>query len=552
MLYDFAGREIKNTAPVAQRLLTWEPQDRYVPEVTRGLSPRSLDGILMEANVGNVRAQALLARELEEKDFQSAHAIGVRRSAVQGLKWKCSPPAGNENNPQAKAIAEAAEAMLRAIAPQDANDDISDFSGLLGDLMGALLPGYSCTEILWDDGGARILGFGPVASHAITFLASRQPLIVCTNAPQGLPLIPRKFVFHRHKTRSGDVARSGLIRPLGWMFCFANLGIKDLLRFVERYGMPFLLAKLDESSWKTERGVIAELVRNFGSDGGGVFTKAVEAQLVEASGTGDVYFKLMEFFGAWKTKTILGQLASSEEASGWSTGDAQSQVRRDLLESDVAQIAATIRRDALAPWVAFNYPPGAVVPELQLIVDEAVDFKLKSEVVLNLKNAGKTVTDDYVERTFGVELEEPAPPAVPVVGPVTPPGGADGLALSDKATTPRQKRQAAAALAQQANAQVASTALQQTTQNTRLMTEWLGPVAEAVAEAVAELPEPNPDGSAPAGAMDLFQKRLHALLLSIPGLMDEMDTTRLEKEISEAMFAGDTNGRLQAAGNLKS
>ena len=244
--------------------------------------------------------------------------------------------------------------------------------------------------------------------------------------------------------------------------------------------------------------------------------------------------------------------ASSEEASGWSTGDAQSQVRRDLLESDVAQIAATIRRDALAPWVAFNYPPGAVVPELQLIVDEAVDFKLKSEVVLNLKNAGKTVTDDYVERTFGVELEEPAPPAVPVVGPVTPPGGADGLALSDKATTPRQKRQAAAALAQQANAQVASTALQQTTQNTRLMTEWLGPVAEAVAEAVAELPEPNPDGSAPAGAMDLFQKRLHALLLSIPGLMDEMDTTRLEKEISEAMFAGDTNGRLQAAGNLKS
>jgi len=556
MIYDYAGREIKETAPVSSRLLTWEPQDRYVPEVTRGLSPRSLDGILMEANVGNVRAQALLARELEEKDFQSAHAIGVRRAAVQGLKWKCSPPAGNENNPQAKAIAEAAEAMLRAIAPQDANDDISDFSGLLGDLMGALLPGYSCTEILWDDGGARILGFGSVASHAITFLASRQPLIVCTNAPQGLPLIPRKFVFHRHKTRSGDVARSGLIRPLGWMFCFANLGIKDLLRFVERYGMPFLLARLDESSWKTERGVIAELVRNFGSDGGGVFTKAVEAQLIEASGTGDVYFKLMEFFGAWKTKTILGQLASSEEASGWSSGDAQSQVRRDLLESDVAQIAATIRRDALAPWVAFNYGAGAVVPELQLIVDEAVDFKLKSEVVLNLKNAGKTVTDDYVERTFGVELEEPASPDAALAAPFAPvrkqlAAPSDALALADRSTTPRQKRQAAVQLAQEANDQVASTALQQVTQNTRLMTEWLGPVAEAVAEALAELPEPLPDGSAPAGAMDLFQQRLHALLQSIPGLMDEMDTTRLEAEISGAMFAGDANGRALAASAIQ-
>lgn len=546
MLYDFAGREIKDqaseaTKAIGQRLLTWEPSDRFTPEVSRGLSPRLLDSILQAANIGDVSAQARLAREIEEKDFQAIHALGVRRAAVQGLEWHCVPTTANERNAKAKSIAEEAEAMLRAIAPQDAADDVADFPALVSDLLGALLPGYGCSEILWDDGGAGVLGFAPVATHALTFLASRQPLIVCTNAPQGLPLAPRKFVFHRHKARSGDVARSGLIRPLGWMFCFANLGIKDLLRFVERYGMPFFLAKLDENSWKTERGVIAELVRNFGSDGGAVLTKAVEAQLIEASGTGDVYFKLMEFFGDWKTKTILGQLASSGESGGMSKGDAQSQVRRDILESDAAQLAATLRRDVLAPWVAFNYGEGAPVPELHFDVEEPEDLKLQSEIVLNLSNAGYKPAAEEVGEKFGYTITPAAAaPKIPAAGDVAALSDASPLAVRAAA------RKAAAAAAQAANDKVVGAALSEATADKQLVAEWLGPVSAALDEALAGLPDDNPT----AEQQKEFLARLGALLKAIPGLLDEMDTSRLEDLIARAMFAADANGRAQAAAGL--
>ena len=606
MIYDWAGRPIDNPT-VAQlqvrageRMVHWEPVDRSYADVSRGLEPRILDSILLAANNGDTHAQQHLCLEVEEKDFQSAAALNVRRAAVMGLEHHCEPPQGMEDDKLAQEIAEDADDMLSRVSAVETMQpgevsfaDEETFTGQLGEMLGGLLPGYSCQEILWEEGGTGIKGFATLPVQNIIFRMSREPLIWSRSNPTGFPLAPFKFVFHRHKARSGDMARGGLIRPLGWLFAFERMGMKSLLRFTERYGMPFFLARLDDNSWKTERGVISQLVRNFGSDGGAVLTKAVEAELLETHSTGDVFFKLCEYLGDWKTKTVIGQLASSAAGGGLSGGDAQSQVRKDILASDCRQLAATVRRDILRPWVLWNYGEQAPVPQFVFAIARDRDLTGLSQVVLNLHNAGKNVTDQYVEDTFSVELEEqpaagaevrgqqsdgsrgeskavdgdggaapgtgavtaanakgqqPTPPST-----ITPkPSAPDARAYADTIAK-RTRSTAAATAAQAANNKISDTALQKITADARLLAEWLGPIAEALAEAIAELPEPNPDGSAPAGAADLFNKRLHALLLSIPGLLDEMDTTRLEAELCRAMFAGDANGRVLAAsqvGNL--
>ncbi|MCX7007496.1 MAG: DUF935 family protein [Kiritimatiellaeota bacterium] len=605
MLYDWAGNPIENPTVkqlqdrAGERMVHWEPVDRSYADVSRGLAPRDLDMILLAANNGDTHAQQHLCLEIEEKDFQTAAALSVRRAAVQGLEHHCEPPAGLEDDATAKEIAAEADRMLQKISAVESLKpgevsfaDEETFTGALGEMLGALLPGYHCMEILWQPGGAGIKGFATLPVQNIIFRMSRDPLLWSRSNPTGFPLAPFKFVFHRHKARSGDMARGGLIRPLGWLFCFERMGEKNLLRFTERYGMPFNLWRIDDNTWKTERNALKGLIQNFGSDGGAIVTKAVEAQLLESSNTGDLFFKLLEYFGEWKTKTIIGQLASSAAGGGLSGGDAQSQVREDILASDCRQVSATVRRDILRPWVLFNYGEAAPVPEFVFQIARKRDLKSLSEVVLNLKNAGKTVTDQYIEDTFSVELEEPAsePPAV---GPVTPPGATDAgsvtrpttaaagdggaapgtgaitaLAAKDAATRPpsapadarayadaiaaRSQRTAAAAAAQAANEKIAGAALEKATTDKKLLAEWLGPIAAALAEALAALPEPNPDGSAPDGAAEKFQQRLAGLLKGIPGLMDEMDTTRLEEEIAQVLFAGDLNGRLQAADGLGS
>ncbi len=544
MLYDHRNREIKEgadpaAAPITARLVRMEPADRYEADVSRGLSPSKLDAIFRSANAGDVAAQARLAQEIDEKDFQTSHALTVRRLAVAGLDFGVRPPRGKEKDAAAIKIAEQADEMLRAAGGVDrpeTADEFEGFDGAVQEFLGALLPGYSLLEILWGAGGKTIDGFSAVPTSAVTFTNSMQPLLVSKDTPQGAPLVPRKFAWHRHKARSGDVARGGLIRPLGWMFCFANLGIKDLLRFVERYGMPFLLAKIDEQSWQKDRAVIAALVRNFGSDGGAVFSKSVEAELLDgASNQGEVYFRLLEYFGDWKTRTVLGQTATSGDAGGFSKGQAQAAVRQDLLESDCRQIEATVRRDILAPWTLWNFGEGAPVPELHFECEEGEDLEQKSKIILNLSQAGYEVEPEDVQKDFGMRIARKAAPAEGVL-PMAGERGARAL---------RVRRRALALTAQAATDKVAEAALREVTRNPEIVLKWLRPVQEAIDEALAGMPE----SGGPEAEAEL-RGRLDVLLGDLPGMLEDMDTSALEDLIARAMFAADANGRIAEASEL--
>lgn len=528
MLYDWTNKPIedmKSRAPAdGQRLITWEPSDRYATDASRGLSPVRLDSIFNQANAGDPREQFRLAREIEEKDWDTAHALQTRCAAVLGLERSIRPTKALEKDSNARKIADEIFQSLE--------DEI--LHQAIGHMLSGLLAGYSGLEIVWDDGGRAVIALEPVDGAFFSFTASKVPLIISTNAAEGRPLAPYKFIFHRHAPRSGDATRGGLIRPLGWMYLFANLGVKDLMRFVEKFGMPFVTAKIDENTWEQERGKVAYLIRNFGSDGGAVFTKAVELEFIDAvSSGGDVYFKLMDYFGAAKTKVILGQTATSGDAGGFSKGQAQENVRKDLLQSDCKAVAATLRRDLLGPMTMFRYGPEAPVPELAFEIEEPEDQEKNSRIVSNLSNAGYEVDPADVETKCGMKIRgmKPAAPAFPLRETPSPGAG----------------RRAAVVAAQAANNKVAETALKTIVADGNLMSAWLGPVAGAIDEALAGLPA----AALSEAEQKRFDARLAALLDSMPALFRQMDTRALQEEISRAMFAGDANGRLAAAGGLK-
>lgn len=552
MLYDAYNRPVAPAAsgaaaksqPIAERLTRWEPQDRYEADASRALTPTSLDAIFTEANLGDPRAQARLSAEVEEKDWDSAQALQTRRAALLGLDWECRP--GIRDDRRAAEIAEAAEAMLRAI-PEPTGDAVG-FDGFLQDLMGALLPGYALAEILWIPGGAGVAGFATIPASAIGFRESQEPLLCTSDALNGKPLVPRKFAFHRHRSRSGDATRGGLIRPLGWMYLFAAYGVKDLVRFAEKFGMPFVSARVDDSAWEKDRTKIAYLVRNFGSDGGAVFSKAVELELLQgATAGGDIYFRLLDYFGSAKTKVILGQTATSGDAGGFSKGQAQADVRQDLLESDARQAEATIRNALLAPWTDWNFGPDAPVPYFRFACEPAEDRSEVTKAVVALSGAGYAADPEWVEEHTGIPLVKgadgkPIPPARP------PAAGA--LMLADPARPAgarRAARLAAAEAAQAAQEKLVASALAGIVGDTALMRAWLGPVQDALAEASAGLPAENPSEADQAK----FKTRLRELLRGLPALYGRMDTAALEGRIAETLFAADANGRALAADGLR-
>lgn len=384
-----------------------ELADRAQIEVTRGLIPEKLDRIMRAANSGDTRDQSRLCRELLEHNADIAQAVRTRIDAVVGTPWTLTP---GDDSPQAKVAAELLKKQLEAI-----DGEADNFEEMLEDLMGALLPGFAVSEILWLPGGG-IAGFNSIEQHHFSLTESFFPRLVTSDQPRGIAIPRNRILYHRFRMHGKDPARGGLIRPLAWLHCFGNLNEKNLLAFAERYGMPFLAAKVDENAFNKERNTIKRLIRNFGSAGGGLFTRNVELQLLQAaSGDGNIYFRLKEALANSINQLVLGQVASSGDSSGLSGGDAQSKVRQDILEGDCRRLARTINAQLCVPWAHYNFGGGIAAPRFSLECAAPEDLEKLSRVIQGLSAAGFVPEAAELTKRFGMKLTY-SPPAQPVPG----------------------------------------------------------------------------------------------------------------------------------------
>jgi len=278
----------------------------------------------------------------------------------------------------------------------------------------------------------------------------------------------------------------------------------------------------------------------------------------------------MEHMAAAKTRVILGQTATSGDAGGFSKGQAQENVRGDILGADCAALARTIRGAILTPWTMFNHGAEAPVPRFKFQIEEAEDLEQTSRVIVNMSQAGFEADAAEVTEKFGMKFTRKAAP-VPVPGSEFPPspnelrrtsrvpgdaGDPSGprpstLDPSPDALAMRGERQARkyqrdlALKAQQSTDAVAAAALKSIVADDALYTQFLGPLNDALQECLAGMSEADLETDVPA--RQRFAERLQALLDSIPRLAKSMDTAALETAITNAMFSADANGRLQAA-----
>ncbi len=405
-----------------------EPSDRYQGDVSYDLTPEKINSIMDAANMGDIRDQVQLAAEILEKNADIAQALNTRKDAVLGLPWHIQ----GGDDPQSQTAASHLEEVLRDCGDAYGADS---FSELLSDMLAALLPGFAVSEILWLPGGG-LRGFRHIRQSLFTFADGFIPRLRTDDEPSGILLPREKIIYNNARIHGSDPVRGGLIRPLVWLHCFKHIGEKDLLSFIERHGMPFIAAKVDPASFEREKNLVKRLVRNFGSSGGGVFTRAVELQLLECRNNGEAYFRLLEYLAAAVNKVILGQNASSGDSSGWSKGDAQSQVRQDILESDCAKLMRLVNTQLIRPWMNYNYGSTVKLPRFEIDFTPPQDKEKLASVIKTLSEAGFEVAPEDASELVGIKLtRKSAAPAVAAFAAEKPPSELTawlGPVMSDK------------------------------------------------------------------------------------------------------------------------
>lgn len=327
--------------------------DRIVPLVTDreqwqnvsvNLSVEGLASMLNTARDGEPMRLFKLAEEIYRKDPDIFQAVQTRSSSITNLGWTV------EGDPRV-------EKFLRGMRG-DPSAGVKDFNQLIASMVGSTyLTGIRVNEILFGPTGLPI-GFNQIPGYFLTFWETYYMPRLWTLAaqPDGERFTREKVVVHYHDVTVEDYSNGALIQCLAWLYLFKTLNFKASLSFAERYGMPFLLIKVEGQGDGYDKDLdnARRVIQGLGVPGG-VFRDGVEMSFVDSGSTSsDGSFFETQQVGLSKAiqKVVLGQTSSADSVdSNRSTAAEHMKVVEKYRRDDAQGIENTIN-DQLIPIVS--------------------------------------------------------------------------------------------------------------------------------------------------------------------------------------------------------
>lgn len=407
MLYDQFGRPIvKPESKPGRRPLAAAPlSNQYREYVANGLTPERLAALLKDADNGDIRRQAELFDQIEERDGHIIGEISKRKNVILDVPFQVTPATEDKRDVE---IAEAAAEML---------DNITDWPDIKVACQDAVGKGFSSFEIFWDvsEGQADIEKMEFIEQNRFIFTdpsgyLSRIPRLLTETNTMGEEIPPWSVMFHEYGGLSGHPVRNAIYRICAWWYLFKNYSIKDWLVFLDVFGMPLRLGKYDPGAGDEDKTALEIAVRMLGSDAAGIISKATEIEFVETTkgaANADLYEQLASFGNREMSKAILGGTLTAEvgNVGSYAAASTHNDVRLDLLHADARAQASTIRSQILRPWVGFNYGWDANVPKYSGEFKAPEDMALMSEIFDKMADR-MDIPVSHVRRVFSIPERE--------------------------------------------------------------------------------------------------------------------------------------------------
>ncbi|SBW09188.1 conserved hypothetical protein [uncultured Alphaproteobacteria bacterium] len=388
----------------------------WTDSVASGLTPERLADLLNRAAEGDPRDYLVLAEEMEEREAHYGSVLGTRKRALSALV-----PAVEAASDDPRDVALADEVRDLARDPQ--------FPDMLDDLLDALGKGYSVAEIIWN---TRRTPWKPERYEhrdprwfSFDRESGRRLLLLDDQAPMGMPLAPYRFITHVPRLKSGLPIRGGLARLVAWSFMFKGYAVKDWMAFIEVFGLPLRIGKYGQSASEDDIDTLVRAVTNIGTDAAAVIPESMAIEFKDtAAGKGghEVFKAMAEWIDEQVSKAVLGQTMTADNGSSQSQAEVHNEVRHDILRSDARQLAMTLNRDLVRPYIDLNHGPQERYPLLTLPVLEPEDIKALVDALAKLVPLGFRVEQSVIRDKLN--LPDPAADADVLVPPTAPPAAA--------------------------------------------------------------------------------------------------------------------------------
>lgn len=404
------------TRPTLGRTVFPRKEDSLRDYPSAGLTPSRLASILREADDGSLSTAMELFEQMEEKDAHLYSIANTRRLALTGLDWQILSAADVHSTVDGRTADAAADYCRNVLG------EVEHLDEMLQHLALAVGRNIAVAEIIWDaDGeGLRPVDVSPVDFTRIVFDEFDRPRILTEQNPRdGVEPLPNKFIVHTPHSVTGHPQRGGLLRVTAMVYLAKSLSLKDWMIFAEIFGMPIRIARYEPSATPEEKSELLRMLESLGSHAAGVFSRAVELQVVDANrGTsGPPYEKLIEFLNREMSKAWLGQTLTTDitgQSGSIAASRVHEEVRKDILQDDIRKEGRTIRRDLLAPMVRMRFGPDAPIPYFSRRSARPANTKELAEVLdLAVNQLGAKVPLSWAHDALGIPASGDSQPTLP-------------------------------------------------------------------------------------------------------------------------------------------
>ncbi len=402
--------------------------------VASGLTPERLGTILRDAAEGNARSYLTLAEEMEEKYLHYASQLQTRRLAIESTDMTV------EADGIDKRIVDAVHELI--------NDD--GFGEAIGNLSDGISKGYACVEMMWEYERKALRPVQYIERDPRFFQMDRMTLhslrLAVDGSIEGEALPEAKFLRHMPRTKLGLPLRRGMARPAAWAYLIQQFTLQDWAAFSEVYGMPLRVGKYNESASPADKRTLLKAVASIANDAAAIIPEGMSIDFHEVNGANGaaVFSGLLDYVDKQISKLVVGQTMTSDNGSSLGQAKIHNEVRLDILRADCKQLAMTINRDLIRPFIDLNFGIQNRYPHVQLPVPDPEDVVALADALDKLVPLGLKVGQGQVREKLGLSdpgkdddllgTAAPAPAEVPPVAK-TPPKAANDQTPESKSKT---------------------------------------------------------------------------------------------------------------------
>lgn len=173
--------------------------------------------------------------------------------------------------------------------------------------------------------------------------------------------------------------------------------------FEELFGIPIRIAKIASQS-ETVKNEVAGWLEEMGSAPYGVFPIGTEVDIKENSKTDafQVFYKKIEALDKELSKLVLHQTMTTENGSSKAQGSVHENTLEEIIYADEKKMLTFLNNRLVPAMRKLGY---AIPENAKIAIEKTKDPNQQIEIDRHLLQSGVIPTKDYIEETYGVEVE---------------------------------------------------------------------------------------------------------------------------------------------------